>query len=69
MILCVILGFVVKDEIVIWIGGCAQGFVLAGLTTLTLFIVETYTTVVRYVNDSDLLYVVAKFSHFGKYDV
>lgn len=47
MILCVILGFVAKDEIVIWIGGCAQGFVLAGLTTMTLFVVETYTTVIR----------------------
>lgn len=51
MILCVVLGFVVKDEIVIWIGGCAQGFILAGLTTLTLFVVETYTTVVRYANN------------------
>lgn len=48
MILCVILGFVAKDEIVIWIGGCAQGFVLAGLTTMTLFVVETYTTLIRY---------------------
>lgn len=47
MILCVTLGFVVKDEIVIWIGGCAQGFILAALTALTLFIVETYTTSIR----------------------
>lgn len=47
LILCVVLGFVSKDEIVIWIGGCAQGFILAGLTTMTLFIVETYTTVIR----------------------
>lgn len=49
MILCIILGFVSKDEIVIWIGGCAQGFILAGLTSLTLFAVETYTTLIRYV--------------------
>lgn len=49
MILCLALGFVNKVEIVIWIGGCAQGFILAGLTALTLFIVETYTTVIRYV--------------------
>lgn len=48
MILCVILGFVVKDEIVIWIGGCAQGFILAALTALTLFSIETYTTSIRY---------------------
>lgn len=49
MILCVILGFVIKDEIVIWIGGCAQGFILAALTSLTLFVIETYTTTLRYV--------------------
>lgn len=48
IILCVILGFAVKDEIVIWIGGSAQGFILAGLTALTLFSVETYTTVIRF---------------------
>lgn len=53
MILCVILGFVVKDEIVIWIGGCAQGFILAGLTALTLFAVETYTTVIRFVGKNN----------------
>lgn len=48
MILCVILAFVTKDEIVIWIGGCAQGFILAAITALTVFIVETYTTSVRW---------------------
>lgn len=47
MILCVLLGFANKDEIVIWIGGCAQGFILAGLTALTLFVIETYTTTIR----------------------
>lgn len=51
MILCITLGFVSKDEIVIWIGGCAQGFILAGLTSLTLFAVETYTTLIRYVRN------------------
>lgn len=56
MILCVILGFVNKDEIVIWIGGCAQGFILAGLTALSLFIIETYTTIVRYENKCVDLY-------------
>lgn len=47
LVLCVVLGFVAKDELVIWIGGCAQGFVLAALTALTVFVVETYTTSVR----------------------
>lgn len=47
MLLCMILSFVEKDEFVIWIGGCAQGFIMAAMTALTIFVIETYTTLVR----------------------
>lgn len=63
MILCVALGFVNKVEIVIWIGGCAQGFILAGLTALTLFVVETYTTVIRYGHTHTLTCSLTPFLH------
>lgn len=47
MIICNLFGFLCNDVHVIWTGGTAQGFILAGLASLTLLGIETYNTPLR----------------------
>lgn len=46
-LLCASFGFLSHDEHIIWTGGVAQGFMLAGLAALTMLAVESYSTPLR----------------------
>lgn len=35
------------DDQIVWVGGAAQGLMLAGLASITLLAIETYTTPLR----------------------
>lgn len=46
-VLCITFGFLVIDDQIVWVGGAAQGLMLAGLASITLLAIETYTTPLR----------------------
>lgn len=58
MLLCIVFGMVCKEKYLLWIGGTAQGIILAGLVALTILSIETYTTPLRYISKEIFIIII-----------